>query len=100
MGCAIAVWFLGIAARSPQLHAAMHVHADHADGCSHGDHPTTPDHACAVTLFQQGVDNAVSTVELPPRTVVRAADAATPSESVPRPAADRRLHFGQAPPAR
>ena len=42
--CALAVWVLGLLAISPQLHAALHHEADHAD------------HDCAVTLFSHGVD--------------------------------------------
>lgn len=42
--CALLIWGLGLLAVSPQLHAAIHPDADHAN------------HECAVTLFSHGVD--------------------------------------------
>jgi hypothetical protein len=43
--CALTVWVLGLAAASPQLHAALHPDADHTD------------HTCAVTLFSHGFED-------------------------------------------
>ncbi len=45
LACALLVWVLGLLAASPELHAALHHDADHAD------------HECAVTLFNQGTEN-------------------------------------------
>ena len=45
--CALLVLFLGVLAASPDLHARIHSDADHAE------------HACAVTLFNQGAENPV-----------------------------------------
>lgn len=104
-GCALAIWLLGILALSPELHARLHGHGAEAERCAHHGHehhddaPAT-DHTCAVTLFQHGVDDPLSTV------LVLAAPSARPvgeiarPGSAPRRAADLRLHFGQAPPAR
>jgi hypothetical protein len=44
-GCALLVWALGLLAASPLLHTELHVDAHHAE------------HACAVTIFHQGVED-------------------------------------------
>ncbi|MBI2517145.1 MAG: hypothetical protein HYV95_09540 [Opitutae bacterium] len=43
--CALTVWLLGLLAGSPELHASLHRDAGLAD------------HTCAVTLYNQGVEN-------------------------------------------
>jgi hypothetical protein len=50
--CALSVWALGLLAVSPQLHAALHADANHAD------------HTCAVTLFSHGADVCTGTTTL------------------------------------
>ena len=50
--CASAVWALGLLAVSPQLHEKLHADAGHQD------------HACAVTLFSHGVDDAGASADL------------------------------------
>jgi len=99
LGCAIAIWLLGIAAYSPQLHASVHGHPEHAEGCSHEGGPASPDHACAITLFQHGVETPLSAVFVRSEPASNRTLAISWSESIPRPAADLRLHSGQAPPA-
>lgn len=99
-GCAVAVWLLGILAYSPQLHARMHGHAEHAGDCSHEDGAASPGHTCAVTLFQNGVESPVWAVEVRIEPLPGPALARPCTDAVPRPAADLRLHSGQAPPAR
>jgi len=44
--CALLVWALGLLAVTPDLHAALHTDAGHAD------------HECAITLFAHGADHA------------------------------------------
>ena len=46
--CAFLVWMLGVLAVSPELHAAIHADADHAN------------HSCVVTLFSHGVEGTNS----------------------------------------
>ena len=50
--CALIVWMLGLLAVSPELHAAIHADANHAD------------HSCAITLFGHGVEGTSSTIDL------------------------------------
>ena len=47
------VWTLGLLAASPELHARLHHDADQEG------------HACAVTLFSQGLDNPAVGAALP-----------------------------------
>ena len=46
LGCALTIWLLGLFAASAGLHGALHQDAGHAG------------HACGVTLFNHGVDEA------------------------------------------
>jgi hypothetical protein len=95
---AVAIWLLGVFAVSPELHAHLHDHAGH-HGCDHAA-PGEPDHRCAVTLFQQGVENPISWEcgDLRPRhfTVANLA----PVDRLAPPAADLRLRPGRGPPDR
>ncbi len=50
--CALLVWVLGLLATSPDLHAALHADADHAD------------HECAITLFSHGAENSAPEIAL------------------------------------
>ena len=50
--CALLIWMLGLLAVSPELHAAIHADADHAD------------HSCAITLFSHGVEGTTSSIDL------------------------------------
>jgi hypothetical protein len=55
-GCALLVWALGLLAASPELHEKLHADAGRAD------------HACAVTIFHQGVEDTGAAA--PPLVVV------------------------------
>jgi hypothetical protein len=48
----VIVWLLGVFSASPMLHVELHGDADHAD------------HACAITLFQQGVESTPAAAPL------------------------------------
>lgn len=84
--CALLVWMLGMLAVSPELHAAIHADADHAD------------HSCAVTLFSHGVEGTNSSIVLIVAPATLPADPATIPE-VRLAAAPRYLLLpGRAPP--
>lgn len=86
--CALLVWLLGLLAASPELHAVLHQDADQAE------------HACAVTLFSQGVDGAVSPSVFTV-TPLLLLDDTPPAIAVCQAAAPRyRLLPGRAPPVR
>lgn len=50
--CALTIWLLGVFSASAHLHESLHAEADHQD------------HACAITLFSQGLDSPLACVAL------------------------------------
>lgn len=50
--CALTVWLLGLFAASSQLHVSLHSDADDAG------------HACAITLFSQGLEDSPGCADL------------------------------------
>ena len=86
--CALTVWALGLLAVSPELHAALHTDADHAD------------HACAITLFSHGVDNSTTQTDLVVEPLVMLAGSVDTSTTRPALAPDYWLLPGRAPPIR
>lgn len=84
--CALTVWMLGLLAVSPELHAALHADADHAD------------HICAITLFSHGVEGANPSIDVVVSGLVFVGDAPAPVETRPAAAPHYWLPPGRAPP--
>ena len=79
---------LGLLAVSPELHAALHKDADHAD------------HSCAITLFSQGVEGTNTSINVIVAPLVLVADAPVLVETRPAAAPRYWLLPGRAPPVR
>jgi hypothetical protein len=84
--CALTVWMLGLLAVSPELHAALHADANHTD------------HACAVTLFNQGVEGTNPSIDFAIAPLVLLADSPVSVETRPAAAPRYWLQPGRAPP--
>ena len=82
------VWLLGLLAASPELHAAMHQDAGHEE------------HACAVTLFNQGVEGTSPAVDFTVAPLVLLEDSPAVVATCPAAAPRYRLLPGRAPPVR
>ena len=84
--CALTVWLLGLFATSAQLHGSLH--RDIADA----------GHACAITLFREGVEDSVGATVLAVTPVLFSAGETVAAPMVPVADADVRLPPGCGPP--
>ncbi len=84
--CALAIWLLGVLATSQQLHASVHSEADHLN------------HACAVTLFNHGVEAATGGACIAGAPVLFPAGRCFVQPALPVARADNRLPPGRGPP--
>lgn len=101
--CAFAVWWLGVLAHSPELHAHAHA-SEHPCSPEHGhadhDHDANgEEHSCAVTLFQHGVENPLGFNFWKLEPAQRVSSVLPVEDAVARQISDLRLSFSQAPPA-
>ncbi len=84
--CALTVWLLGLFVASAPLHGALHHDADHAE------------HTCAITLFREGIEDAVGAAAIIVTPALFSADEAVAAWRVPVADADGRLPPGRGPP--
>ena len=84
--CALTVWVLGHFVASAQLHGALHDDAGHAS------------HTCAITLFREGIEDAVGPAAIIVTPALLSADETVAPLLVLVADADSRLPPGCGPP--
>lgn len=84
--CALTVWLLGVFAASSHLHDSLHSDAGHAG------------HSCAITLFSQGLEEALGGADLVVTPALFAAGEIAPVVSASFSDTSDRLPPGRGPP--